>query len=115
MLAFVFSTSTYANETWPQPDCWDNPYWLMFANMKFCFEKSQVEHLNHLYLSSPSLHVMFNADESYIPELGLNRLDTRKTTGGLHSHLGLSVHEMFSQIVSRSNKSSGYSPGFAGD
>lgn len=99
------STLLHANSAWPDQNCGDTPYWLTFSEMDLCVAKRNVEHLNHLHLSSPSLQITFNADEAVMPELLVNALDAHKVTGGLHTQLDFTVKELFLNIFTNNMQS----------
>lgn len=63
--------------------------------MDFCIAKSEIEHLNHLNLSSPSMQITFNSSETVLPELLVNALEATKATGGLHTQIDLTVKGFF--------------------
>lgn len=89
------SSLLHAGSAWPDQSCGDNPYWITFSEMEFCIAKRDIEHLNHLNLSSPSMQITFKSGETILPELLVNALDASKATGGLHTQFDLTVKEFF--------------------
>jgi len=89
----------HADTAWPELECSIDQYWLQFAEAEFCFNREDIQLLNYLNLSSPSMQVTFHSEANVLPEVSLGRLNEQKTTGGLHDRLGLSVREMFTDLT----------------
>ncbi|GGX59250.1 hypothetical protein GCM10007392_28830 [Saccharospirillum salsuginis] len=89
----------YANTGWPEPECAEGKHWLEFAEVAFCFNRDDIQFLNYLNLSSPSMQINFNPETNAITQMSVGRLDEQQTTGGLHDQLGLSVRDMFVDLT----------------
>lgn len=87
-----------ASNDWPVNQCAAQDYWLEFAELDLCLEKSKVISLNYLNLSEPSAVIRFQIGGKNTIEFGMSRLDDDQITGGLHHHLGRTPQQLFEQL-----------------
>lgn len=88
-------------ESWPSTKCSNGDYWLAFAEVEMCFERSDIRRLEHSNLPSPTVTMQLH-DGEQTTDLTFSRLDDQMLTGGLHEHLGKSVSETF-ELLRQSN------------
>lgn len=96
-----FAQATPPAEPWPSTECSDGDYWLAFAEVEMCFERSDIRRLEHSNLPSPTVTIQLH-DGEQTTDLTFSRLDDKMLTGGLHEHLGKSVSGTF-ELLRQSN------------
>lgn len=102
-LLFAFGIQALAQaappvSSWPSTDCADEDYWLVFAELEICLDRSDVHRIEHKNVPSPSVVLQLDAEGRTI-DVTLSRLDDRMITGGLHDHLDMGVMETFDLLL----------------
>lgn len=69
-----------------------------FSGLVFCFEAGEILQRMDVPLTNPAIHLELLLDGKPV-EISVLQLDDKHLTGGLHTHLGLSVAETFQLLL----------------
>ena len=98
IIFLFFITSCSIASTWPELTCDNQTSWLEIRKLRLCIDKNNVNSLNIMNSSTPSVSINYKGNEyifiKQVPD---------DVTGGLHKKFKLTLDQYFSALINRGN------------
>lgn len=98
IFCLFFITSCSLASSWPQSTCNNEKSWIEFSELQLCLDKGDVNSLNIMNSSTPSVSINYKGIEFIFIKQAPDDV-----TGGLHKKYNLTLDQYFSALINKSN------------